>query len=292
MFHNDDAGCYGRVDEDDLEVKLLGSKEGRKSSSRCFSISSAASIIPGAVLFSLLLVTTAATYYAYYVAANPNIINISSLVAVETGASFDFYIFSMIYQPGFCYNKDTTVWAGCTHTDKEWTKELTIHGLWPDYNDGTWPQFCSSEKFDPSVIADLEDQMKILWPDDYNSPSNPFSKTAFYEHEWSKHGTCSGLTQEVYFKTTLASYVTPTPSTYIGDNYGSVVDAQDLILAFGGVDIAFPQCKGKFLEEVRFCLGRDKGDGKPTGPTHCPEGIKQEMEKDLCKGMVTLDKFE
>lgn len=34
---------------------------------------------------------------------------------------------------------------------------FTIHGLWPNYNNGQWPQFCDPDyKFDEDQIADLE----------------------------------------------------------------------------------------------------------------------------------------
>lgn len=72
----------------------------------------------------------------------------------------------------------------------------TIHGLWPDYCDGTYPQFCSSvsgipeytgeqieavmEKYDPALYAYYGKYFK-----DLNGNS-----TSFLEHEYNKHGTC------------------------------------------------------------------------------------------------------
>ncbi|CDS01788.1 related to Ribonuclease Trv [Sporisorium scitamineum] len=72
----------------------------------------------------------------------------------------------------------------------------TIHGLWPDYCDGSYPQFCSSfsgipeytgeqieavmQKYDPSLFAYYQKYFK-----DINGNS-----TSFLEHEYNKHGTC------------------------------------------------------------------------------------------------------
>jgi hypothetical protein len=96
------------------------------------------------------------------------------------------------------------------------------------------------------------------------------------------------MTQETYFTTALSLYVVPTPPTFIKDNYGSMVPAKDLIKAFGGEGIAFPQCKGRYFNEVRFCVQPRTGN---TSPVFCPEGIKREMEREECKGWVTIERF-
>ena len=46
-------------------------------------------------------------------------------------SSFDFYVYSMSYQPEFCReNKEKFV--GCHHYSTNWEGQLTIHGLWPN----------------------------------------------------------------------------------------------------------------------------------------------------------------
>ncbi|KAJ9479510.1 putative Ribonuclease T2-like (putative) [Pseudozyma hubeiensis] len=72
----------------------------------------------------------------------------------------------------------------------------TIHGLWPDYCDGTYPQFCSSisgipeytgeqieavmQKYDPALYAYYQTYFKDLDGDSAD----------FLSHEYNKHGTC------------------------------------------------------------------------------------------------------
>ena len=63
----------------------------------------------------------------------------------------------------------------------------TIHGLWPNRNDGSWPQYCSEEKFDPKPIKDLVDEMSYVWPN--LMEDRPFYD--FWTHEYEKHGTCA-----------------------------------------------------------------------------------------------------
>lgn len=67
-----------------------------------------------------------------------------------------------------------------------------IHGLWPDKCDGTYDENCDSSRDynDISTIltsfgkTDVLEYMQEYWLSD--SESNE----AFWEHEWSTHGTC------------------------------------------------------------------------------------------------------
>ena len=76
---------------------------------------------------------------------------------------------------------------------------LTIHGLWPNYEDGGYPQFCDkSRPFDPDKVADLQSRLDAEWPDLLHG--------GLWSHEWDKHGTCalSVLPSEhEYFKAAL-----------------------------------------------------------------------------------------
>jgi ribonuclease T2 len=58
-----------------------------------------------------------------------------------------------------------------------------MHGLWPQNDDGTYPQNCSNAPgpADPSQYSDV-------YPD-----------PGLLHHEWTKHGTCSGLSADDYF---------------------------------------------------------------------------------------------
>jgi ribonuclease I len=54
-------------------------------------------------------------------------------------------------------------------------------------------------------IKDLTEELNLHW----NKLSCPSSNNSpFWNHEWSKHGTCSGLTEHAYFKTALNLYNT------------------------------------------------------------------------------------
>ncbi|KAL1867664.1 Ribonuclease T2 precursor (RNase T2) [Diaporthe australafricana] len=68
----------------------------------------------------------------------------------------------------------------------------TIHGLWPDNCDGTYDENCDSSRAYKNITAlintygsaSLLQFMQTYWLSDSSTPE------AFWEHEWSTHGTC------------------------------------------------------------------------------------------------------
>ena len=51
---------------------------------------------------------------------------------VNVKSDFDFYIFTMTYQPEFCRENSSKDFAGCQRPEEYWEGQLTIHGLWPE----------------------------------------------------------------------------------------------------------------------------------------------------------------
>lgn len=83
------------------------------------------------------------------------------------------------------------------------TTPWTIHGLWPNRYDGSYPSFCKSDiKFD-SVLLDkaLGNELKQNWPSKF------LNDDSFHKHEWMKHGACiENFTPVIYFGVSLALY--------------------------------------------------------------------------------------
>lgn len=103
-------------------------------------------------------------------------------------------------------------------------QEFTLHGLWPEYSSGGWPQYCSTtieENLENAAeinessrktmstrittdgntdFADFDRKSRCEWPSFDGSTQN------FWDHEWDKHGTCAepllGNRSE-FFKTVL-----------------------------------------------------------------------------------------
>lgn len=76
---------------------------------------------------------------------------------------------------------------------------LTMHGLWPNNNDGSYPCYCSSEAFDINAVQPIIGNMTQYWP------SLNGGNQDFWSHEWTKHGTCAGYSGQLeYFSSALA----------------------------------------------------------------------------------------
>jgi len=97
--------------------------------------------------------------------------------------------------PGKCYDMRL---QRCTEGPSK--GHLTLHGLWPE-----WSQGCAGEKFDEALLAPIRAEMEAKWPScPPHKPESPSQDLWFWEHEWTKHGTCSGLDQLAYFKKALS----------------------------------------------------------------------------------------
>ncbi|ESR51938.1 hypothetical protein CICLE_v10032651mg [Citrus x clementina] len=113
--------------------------------------------------------------------------------------NFDFFYFVLQWPGSYC----DTAKSCCYPTTGKPAADFGIHGLWPNYNDGSYPSNCDpNAPFDQSQISDLRSSMQKNWPT-LACPSG--NGITFWSHEWEKHGTCSEsvLNQHQYFQTAL-----------------------------------------------------------------------------------------
>ena len=91
--------------------------------------------------------------------------------------AFDYYVLALSWSPEFCHGHPSKPECALGRFG------FVVHGLWPQYADG-YPENCSTAPGleDPSRMADI-------MPD-----------AGLVAHEWSTHGTCSGLDADAYFK--------------------------------------------------------------------------------------------
>jgi ribonuclease T2 len=163
--------------------------------------------------------------------------------------NFDFYLFTLSWSPQFC----------ASHRGNPECKEpgigFIVHGLWPEWNNGAWPQNCSQQP-GPTDSASIRDVMQA----------------SLIPHEWSKHGTCSGLSADDYFslirKVRDEIHIPPdltTPRTQLSMSTQGI--KKDIAQQTTGLDISdiVLGCANSFLVEVQVCVDKNGS------PISCPQ---------------------
>ncbi|KAJ9709526.1 hypothetical protein PVL29_001147 [Vitis rotundifolia] len=127
------------------------------------------------------------------------LLTIRCLTLVCVSQDFDFFYLVQQWPGSFCNIQRNC----CYPTTGKPAADFGIHGLWPNYNNGSHPSNCDPDNpYDESKISDLIILMQNNWPT-LACPSG--NGTKFWAHEWNKHGTCSEsvLSQHQYFKAAL-----------------------------------------------------------------------------------------
>jgi len=161
---------------------------------------------------------------------------------------FDYYVLSLSWTPNWCVLEGDA--RGSEQCDANTGFGFTVHGLWPQYNQG-WPSYCTTVERDPSrqqtsEMADIMGTSGLAW------------------YQWKKHGRCSGLSAEAYFDITRQAYDNlnrPDVLRQIDQTYqlpASVVE--DAFLEANPSLIADQitiTCKQGFIQEARICLTKN-----------------------------------
>jgi ribonuclease T2 len=127
----------------------------------------------GVVLLGLLLAATAASArHRKSSDAQPGV--------------FDYYLLSLSWSPAFCLSD-----PGAAECNGPRRFGFIVHGLWPQ-NESGWPENCNVHLPVPdTVVVALADIMPAR---------------GLVYHEWSAHGTCSGLEPADYFALVRSAY--------------------------------------------------------------------------------------
>ncbi|KAG7375841.1 hypothetical protein PHYPSEUDO_015133 [Phytophthora pseudosyringae] len=266
--------------------------------------------LPGASLLRALAVTTSlvgvTTCSAAPVADAHRAVSVYDATVSELSpkppGAFDMYILAQSWQPAFCLGKEQQ-FPGCRAPQSYWRSHLTLHGLWPELAGSAPPSFCSGEAFDADKIErELGiDALHQYWPDVKYSEASP-QYADFWKHEWTRHGTCSGLEQVAYFTHAINlernETLAPTPQL-VQDHVGGQVDVKTLRAAFGDAALKCQHSHGSggveggakhatVFSQVFTCWQKDARN-VPTQRCPCPPHIHSE---DTCgKGSVTIPAF-
>jgi ribonuclease T2 len=197
--------------------------------------------IAGAPKISLLLLTT---LLGFAVSASARHRNRDS--DAQPGV-FDYYLLSLSWSPAFCLSSPDA--AECSGARRY---GFVVHGLWPQNEQG-WPQYCNVHVPVPDeVVQDISDII-------------PARQLVY--HEWSSHGTCSGLQPAAFFALVRRAYATVKVPASLSEARQSLQQSpESLTEAFAKANPSLaPQsvvvtCSGQSLprlREVHVCLDRD-----------------------------------
>ncbi|MBX9464757.1 MAG: ribonuclease [Aquamicrobium sp.] len=168
---------------------------------------------------------------------------------LPTGDGYDFFVLSLSWSPSYCAaegpdaNRQQCA-AGRDHA-------FVVHGLWPQFESG-WPEFCDSAE--PARVPDATvQQMLDIMP-----------SAGLVGHQWRKHGSCSGMSQQDYFSVVRAARKRiEVPDRFARMSERVELEPDDVEADFIAANPGMPEdgvavtCDGRFLREVRICMTKD-----------------------------------
>lgn len=161
----------------------------------------------------------------------------------NVSGKFDYYVMSLSWSPTFCESHASN--PQCSQS-----LGFVLHGLWPQYQAGGYPQHCATEER-------LTDEARTLG-------KTVFPTEDLMVHEWQTHGTCSGSSALAYFQAAQRAHqsITLPPPLAPGQQQRSL-SVQQLTKLVRDANPAITSrslalvCARQELSEVRICLGKD-----------------------------------
>jgi len=169
---------------------------------------------------------------------------------IPQGSGFDFYVLSLSWSPSYCAAEGAD--ANPTQCGPGRPYAFIVHGLWPQFESGDYPTFCATrdpDRVPKRLVARLLDLMPTA---------------GLIGHQWRKHGSCSGLGQEDYFRVVRAARDrVAVPAEYRRTQTARTVDPDEVEADFMEANPGLPAegiavtCDGTLLREVRLCMTKD-----------------------------------
>jgi ribonuclease T2 len=165
----------------------------------------------------------------------------------DAPGDFAYYVLSLSWSPAFCLSSPGD--AECSGPRRY---GFTVHGLWPQ-NETGWPEHCDVRR---AVPDDVVQSMAELMP-----------ARALVYHEWSAHGTCSGLEPAEYFRLVRRAFAGVAMPRELSNPTQAIEQPPAAVAAAFlhanprlGPQSVVVTCSGQEsprLREVRVCLDRD-----------------------------------
>lgn len=176
--------------------------------------------------------------------------------------AFDYYTLAISLTPAYC--DQNPKWRDSLQCRDR--LPFTVHGLWPERVQGRSPADCAGSRL--LLSAAEEKNMRGIMPD-----------AGLRQHEWKKHGVCSGLEPGAYFGMISREFMQlKWPPVLQPAGRDTVLERAVVLREFRRLNPAFPErgvvlrCEGRdrppLLSEIRVCLS-------PAGqPMECAANFK------------------
>ncbi len=165
----------------------------------------------------------------------------------NTPGSFDYYLLALSWAPEYCATHSQN--ASSSECDPHRHYGLVVHGMWPQNDDGSYPQHCAPAQ--PVSNAIVQQMLPII-------PAR-----GLIQHEWETHGTCSGLSTKDYFDSIEKVFRgLQVPAAYQKVDKTLSVSPQEIEQQFADANHAPAgafriHCSNGELIEVQACFSKD-----------------------------------
>jgi ribonuclease T2 len=196
-------------------------------------------------------------------------IAVAAARAEDRAGDFTHYVLALSWNASWCQLEGEA--EGAEQCDPRHDLGFTLHGLWPQYEDG-WPEYCRTRHADPSraataAMADIMGTGGLAW------------------YQWKKHGRCAGLPAGEYFALAREAFGTIRQPEVLRRLDRTVrVDPDVVEEAFldANPGLASDQlavtCRAGLLQEVRICLS----------PALEPRACTPEVERGCASSSIEL----
>lgn len=174
-------------------------------------------------------------------------------------SGFDYYVLSLSWSPQYCATNGEK--KGDPQCAAQRRYGFVLHGLWPQYAAGQWPESCVAPA--PAIPAPVIREMLPIQPSE-----------GLIRHEWAKHGTCSHQDAAGYFAASAQAYRSiRIPEAYRNPTRYQTTSVAKLAADFAAVNPGLDAsdfsalCRKQYLVEIYACLDKE------LKPTRCGGGM-------------------
>ena len=221
--------------------------------------------------------------------------------AAHAASPVENYALAISWEPAFCLTVSGKPECASETPSRHDAHYFSLHGLWPQ--SGSYCGVSSSQKsldeagkWSQLPAVTLQSSTEALLQVD-----EPGTQSYLERHEWTEHGTCSGLSQQNFFAPTLAmldginaSNLGATVSANVGGHltlaqlqaaakldYGTYasIDIEYLCISSGGKS---------YLEEVRFHMRLPNPLPTTVQASYMAKPIKPASSSQLCKSSTPI----